>query len=336
MKTYFDIEKDVLSLVNENENYVIVKDGKAIKQNIVEDEIEIQLVDNYDISDICDRTHTDEENEIITNSRFTTLVNIYKSSDLKVIRINDEKKTSSILFNVSRKVETNITNIYFNVDTNTKALVEVICEKSSKLNYTTVQGVYQGFSEKLNIYVAGKCELNINTLALNNDVVDNSTKIYLNSTNSIVKVNNSIINNTGKCQNYNFDVYHWNQDTTSELINYAICKNSSILNINSNGIIKNGCARSNIQQKSKGIILDLNSAISANPLLQIDEFDVVANHGASIGAIDDEDLYYLMSRGLTREDSEQLIVTGLMNPIINEIKDEKIKQYVINLIKEKI
>ena len=115
MKTYFDIEKDVLSLVNENENYVIVKDGKAIKQNIVEGEIEIQLVDNYDISDICDRKHTDEENEIITNSRFTTLVNIYKSSDLKVIRINDEKKTSSILFNVSRKVETNITNIYFNV-----------------------------------------------------------------------------------------------------------------------------------------------------------------------------------------------------------------------------
>ena len=84
------------------------------------------------------------------------------------------------------------------------------------------------------------------------------------------------------------------------------------------------------------IILDLTSAISANPLLQIDEFDVEANHGASIGAIDDEDLYYLMSRGLTKTQSEQLIVTGYMNPIISKINDELIKNYIAHLIEKKL
>ena len=153
---------------------------------------------------------------------------------------------------------------------------------------------------------------------------------------SYVTVNNSIINSTSLTQRYDYNVYHLYQDTTSQLVNYAICKDSSELNINSNGIIKKGCAKSKLSQKSKGIILDLTSAISANPLLQIDEYDVEANHGASIGAIDDEDLYYLMSRGLTKSQSEQLIVTGYMNPIISKINDELVKNYIAQLIDKKL
>ena len=122
---------------------------------------------------------------------------------------------------------------------------------------------------------------------------------------------------------------HWTE--ASLAFSHGICNY-----INSNGIIKKGCAKSKLSQKSKGIILDLTSAISANPLLQIDEFDVEANHGASIGAIDDEDLYYLMSRGLTKTQSEQLIVTGYMNPIISKINDELIKNYIAHLIEKKL
>ena len=88
--------------------------------------------------------------------------------------------------------------------------------------------------------------------------------------------------------------------------------------------------------KSKGIILDLTSAISANPLLQIDEFDVEANHGASIGAIDDEDLYYLMSRGLTKAQSEQLIVSGYMQPILSKMNEEQLQKYASFLIENKL
>ena len=153
---------------------------------------------------------------------------------------------------------------------------------------------------------------------------------------SYVTVNNSIINSTSLTQQYDYNVYHWYNDTTSNLINYAICKDSSELNINSNGIIKKGCAKSKLSQKSKGIILDLTSAISANPLLQIDEFDVEANHGASIGAIDDEDLYYLMSRGLTKSQSEQLIVSGYMQPILSKMNDEQLQKYASFLIENKL
>ncbi len=80
-------------------------------------------------------------------------------------------------------------------------------------------------------------------------------------------------------------------------------------------------------------MLDETSQISANPWLVIDEYDCMASHGASIGAIDEEELYYLMSRGLTRENSERLIVEGFIHPFINELKDESVKSYSLDWIK---
>jgi Fe-S cluster assembly protein SufD len=160
--------------------------------------------------------------------------------------------------------------------------------------------------------------------------------LYLLKQFSHLTLNNAIINNTSLVQAYDFNVYHLNKDSESTLTNYAICKDSSTLKINSNGIIKQGCSKSKIMQKSKGIILDLTSAISANPLLQIDEFDVEANHGASIGAIDDEDLYYLMSRGLTKSQSEQLIVSGYMQPILSKMNEEQLQKYASFLIENKL
>ena len=74
--------------------------------------------------------------------------------------------------------------------------------------------------------------------------------------------------------------------------------------------------------------MDLHSSITGIPILEIDENEVNAHHGAAIGAIDEEELYYLMSRGLTREVSERLIVTTLIAPYYQNIKDEKILAYI--------
>ena len=108
--------------------------------------------------------------------------------------------------------------------------------------------------------------------------------------------------------------------------------NESVLNINTNGIVLNGSKQSNISQKTKGILLSQESGISANPLLQIDEFDCLASHGAGIGAIDEEDLYYLMSRGLTKASSEKLIIGGFVNPIYEALPEGEIKEFVIKVV----
>jgi Fe-S cluster assembly protein SufD len=77
-------------------------------------------------------------------------------------------------------------------------------------------------------------------------------------------------------------------------------------------------------QTLKGIILSDQAIVNVNPILLIDEYDVKAGHGATIGKLEAEQLYYLQSRGLTKQQAEKLIIHGFIKPIIDHIKDEVI------------
>lgn len=321
-------------LIKDDENYIIIKNGEVVEKNI-DDNITVSNIENYQLN-ICNHKRTSKEENIIKQSPFVILVNINNTSDLKVINLNDKESYSNVLIKISNNVKTNIYDVNFTSTDNTNSLFEIICQENSDVVYSNIQSNQNKLNSLVNIFVDENVNLNINTLGLNDIDVDNCINVYLHKQYSNVNVNNSIINNSSKNQSYDFNIYHWDKNSQSTLINYAICKDNSVLNIDSNGIIAKGCSKSKIFQKSKGIILDLTSAISANPLLQIDEFDVEANHGASIGAIDDEDLYYLMSRGLTKSQSEQLIVTGFMEPIIKELNDELVKNYALYLISKKL
>ena len=68
----------------------------------------------------------------------------------------------------------------------------------------------------------------------------------------------------------------------------------------------------------KGINLD-NSKIKNESYLLIDEHDVVAGHGATIGQIDEDILYYMMSRGLSKETAKDLYIKGLVEPFVDQI-----------------
>ena len=89
-------------------------------------------------------------------------------------------------------------------------------------------------------------------------------------------------------------------------------------------------------QKNNGIILAKKAQLHANPLLLIDEFDVEASHGAAIGKIDDEQLYYLMSRGLTLQEAEKLIISGFLTPVLTLLDSDALKNNFIKKVESKI
>lgn len=325
-------------LLLEEENLIVNNNGQLTFPNNLNG-IEIQTIESYSIHNICDKQYTNEEKNILLNAPFVTLLNINKSSNIKLLNTSDNNQSNNctnIVINIKEGIDVNLTQISLDNNNNNNTLLEIICNANSKVKYTNIENNQNDTNNIVNFYIDENINIEIDTLSLNNTKVNNYLNVYLLKENSHLVLNNAIINDTSLTQTYNYNVYHWNKLSESQLTNYAICKDNSILNINSNGIIAKGCSKSKIIQKSKGVILDLTSAISANPLLQIDEFDVEANHGASIGAIDDEDLYYLMSRGLSKSQSEQLIVNGYMEPIMTKIDDEQLKKYALYLINNKL
>lgn len=134
---------------------------------------------------------------------------------------------------------------------------------------------------------------------------------------------------------YKMNVLHNCKNTTSRIENY-ITANKANVNVDVIGKIEKGMSNSNCSQKSRGIIISDDAKIKIQPVLLIDEFDVMANHGASIGKIDEEGLYYLMSRGISKHDAEALIIRGFLGPILQEIKEESIKEKIVDLSNERL
>lgn len=82
--------------------------------------------------------------------------------------------------------------------------------------------------------------------------------------------------------------------------------------------------------------MDNDSSVCAKPILLIDEYDCFANHGAAIGKMSDDDLFYLMSRGLNKNEAFLLILQGIIKPFIDSLEDDEMKERIDNEISKMI
>ena len=85
-------------------------------------------------------------------------------------------------------------------------------------------------------------------------------------------------------------------------------------------------------QLSKAILLDETSEFNAKPELEIYADDVKCSHGSASGSLDENSIFYLMSRGLNYHQSKELLINGFLLDVIEKITDSEIKKLVKNII----
>jgi len=85
-------------------------------------------------------------------------------------------------------------------------------------------------------------------------------------------------------------------------------------------------------QLSKAILLDETSEFNAKPELEIYADDVKCSHGSASGSLDENSIFYLMSRGLNYQQSKELLINGFMLDVIEKITDKEIKNLVKSII----
>ena len=102
---------------------------------------------------------------------------------------------------------------------------------------------------------------------------------------------------------------------------------TSELNVNGISHIEKGANKSNANQSVKVILFDKESKAKASPTLKIDCEDIKASHGCAIGSLNEEHLYYLLSRGLSEIEARKLITYGYLLPISLNY-DEEIRKII--------
>ena len=84
-------------------------------------------------------------------------------------------------------------------------------------------------------------------------------------------------------------------------------------------------------QLSKAILVDETTEFNAKPELEIYADDVKCSHGSASGSLDENSIFYLMSRGLSYKEARELLINGFLVEVINQITDEPIKKLIKNL-----
>ncbi|HLG28055.1 MAG TPA: SufD family Fe-S cluster assembly protein, partial [Paenisporosarcina sp.] len=137
-------------------------------------------------------------------------------------------------------------------------------------------------------------------------------------------------------QNFTTKIIHWGKHSEGHILKHGVMKDEASSIFNGIGKIEHGATKSNAVQESRVLMLNEKARGDANPILLIDEDDVTAGHAASVGRVDPLQLYYLMSRGISKQNAERLVIHGFLAPVVNVLPIEGVKKQLTEVIERKV
>ena len=263
---------------------------------------------------------------------------------LQYIVISDKEQSlfNHITIQVGKNAKFNFIENYVNNQKEDKApfslVSEVVAHEGAKINYSSITnqpGQKRGTILRRGLTYRDSL-INWNVAAMDEADVyhDNTTNILGDGSEANLKI--VTLGVKEQKTYFNSEVVNQGLSSRGDILQHGVLLDKSHIVFNGVGFIVKGATGSNAYQSSRMLTLSSEAKADANPMLLIDENDVMAGHGASLGRIDEEQLYYLQSRGLTRKESSRLLVHGFLSPVISELTVDKIKELVTILIDEKI
>ena len=218
-------------------------------------------------------------------------------------RITVDKEINSINENFNYLINKHKKNYVFNVhnsDVNILSIKESVNEESYEINIDGGKVIFNNVS-----YSSKDINITVN----------------LNKKKSEIVIYNSIISNDDI--KVKIRINHNSKNTVSNVYNNGVTKKEGTINFDVTSYVPKNVKGCIVNQDSKIISLNDKNNNEINPILLIDEYDTSARHAAFIGKFNEQELFYLMSRGLDKKTSEKLLLNGLLIGTLEICFEEK-------------
>ncbi|ARU91274.1 FeS assembly protein SufD [Spiroplasma clarkii] len=175
--------------------------------------------------------------------------------------------------------------------------------------------------------------LNLKIANLTNVDIDDKITINLVANNSQVEFYSASILNQNLVKNSLINVCHLARNTSSNIKAYEVLKGKSQGFIRCVSDIREKSSGSEAHQELRLLVLDKNAKADSDPVLLIDENDIVASHANAIGMLDPDQVFYLKSRGLNDGQAQELIVNGYFAPIFVDLPSPQLESELKQILK---
>jgi Fe-S cluster assembly protein SufD len=121
---------------------------------------------------------------------------------------------------------------------------------------------------------------------------------------------------------------HAAPSTTSNQLYKSILRDKAHSIFNGKIMVRREAQLTNAYQLNKNLLLSPEARVDTKPQLEIFADDVKCSHGAAIGQLDDEQMFYLQTRGLDRKTAGEMLVHGFVEDVLDQIKDARLREEV--------
>jgi len=220
--------------------------------------------------------------------------------------------------------DTNFMNILYNFDIKKDSIlknykIDKSFNKNIKYSYNNINQEKNSISETF-------------IFSASSDYFKNEINCNLKGEHSSAFVNGIFSLKDNKQHEIRTSINHLVENTKS----YQLIK--SVLGKNSKAVYQGRIYVDSIAQKtdgyqlSKAILLDETSEFNAKPELEIYADDVKCSHGSASGSLNENSIFYLMSRGLNYKESKELLINGFLLDVVEKITDAEIRNLIKNMI----
>lgn len=254
--------------------------------------------------------HVNTENNIIANPR--TLIVVEQSSELEVVQSY-----------YSPNVENTFTN----------AVTEVLAKENAKFTLTKIEreGTNSSIISTDEVKQLNDSTVRINTVTKRQDFARNDINVKVDGQNCETFLNGAFAPINKEHIDNHTRVDHLQPNCMSSEIYKGVLNDKSTGVFNGKVIVHVDAQKIMAYQKNNNVLISDTATMNAKPELEIFADDVKCSHGTTTGQFDEEAIFYLQARGISKDTAKQMLVEAFMDEVYNEIENEELKTYVKSL-----
>ncbi len=326
-------------------NKIVFINGRIEKIDFdYEKKDQIEIIDQSEtINEFKNSSSLSDLNNAFTTKCFKILVKkgyqlakpliIYHTTNSKIwskninLRLDFElDKDSSLrvidLFNDTS--EKNFLNIFYNFELKENSVlknfkVDKFQNKNIKYSFNNIEQDKNSISETF-------------VLSSGSNFFKNEINCNLKGKYSSAFVNGIFSLNREKHHEVRTTINHLTESTKSYQLIKSVLEESSKAVYQGKIFVNSDAQKTDGYQLSKAILLNKESEFNAKPELEIYADDVKCSHGSASGSLNDDSIFYLMSRGLSYQQSRELLINGFLLDVVEKITDSEIKNLIKNMI----
>jgi len=220
----------------------------------------------------------------------------------------------------------------------TNTVTEVFMDEGAQLDHYKLQNLNNDTSLINSTFFYQSANSNLSTFAisLNGGLIRNDLRITLDGEGSHADIFGLYLVDKDQHVDNHVFVDHSKPGCTSNELFKGILDDHATAVFNGHILVRKDAQRTNAYQKNRNVLLTDKATVNAKPFLEIYADDVKCSHGATVGQLDDNALFYIKSRGISEYNAKLLLMYAFAAEVINKVNIIPLRERIDDLVKKRL